>query len=118
MHARARHPSAPQVGKHANYTRLYALCRHAYHCDDILPHLEQLTPADIAPFIEQVRCAALLVRERLGSLPRARVAAVRSIGGICPAPLQEVLSAAAGQTASLAVTCNTLPRTALGPYCL
>lgn len=43
-----------QVSRHANYTRLYSLCSHSWHCDAILPQLELLQPEDIAPFVASI----------------------------------------------------------------
>ncbi|GFR39667.1 hypothetical protein Agub_g138, partial [Astrephomene gubernaculifera] len=47
-----------EVGKHASYSRLFVLCSRALHCDDILTHMESLTPEDIPPFVSSLlsRC--------------------------------------------------------------
>lgn len=43
-----------QVSRHANYTRLFSLCTHSWHCDAILPQLELLQPEDIEPFVASI----------------------------------------------------------------
>jgi secreted Zn-dependent insulinase-like peptidase len=47
-------PLCPQVPKHANYLRLYALCSRVWHHDKVLPELEALTPDDVAAFLPQL----------------------------------------------------------------
>lgn len=44
---------ATQVGKHANYTRLFAICAHMWHADAVLAALEPLTAADVAAWMQQ-----------------------------------------------------------------
>ena len=47
-------PGCKQVPRHVNYNRLYMLCAHTWHVDEVLPELEKLKLADIKPYVQAV----------------------------------------------------------------